>query len=220
MKTLRLSLSRLHFPITTLGPGRRIGIWTQGCSIHCEGCMSRDTWKFARGGGEAVGGVIKRILPWLGAADGVTISGGEPFDQAKALTAFLRILRTHFDGDILVYSGYPFEALQAQHAEALGHVDVVISEPFVAAKATALPLRGSDNQRFHLLTPLGRSRFKAITKAMTPTAAPALDAIIDSEGGFWLAGIPRPGDLKRLDGALRKAGVRIATSAGRMGESR
>jgi hypothetical protein len=65
---------------------------------------------------------------------------------------------------------------------------------------------------------LGRSRFKEIAEAMMPAAAPALDAIIDLEGGFWLAGIPRPGDLKRLDGALRKAGVRIVTSAGRMGE--
>jgi anaerobic ribonucleoside-triphosphate reductase activating protein len=161
---------------------------------------------------------MERILPWLGMADGVTISGGEPFDQGEALAAFLRILRTRFDGDVLVYSGYTFEALRAGHAEALAYIDVVISERFVAARATALPLRGSDNQRFHFLTPLGRSRFKEIAEAMMPAAAPALDAIIDLEGGFWLAGIPRPGDLKRLDGALRKAGVRIVTSAGRMGE--
>ena len=41
-----ISLSRLHFPVTTLGPGRRIGIWFQGCSIRCPGCISADTWAF------------------------------------------------------------------------------------------------------------------------------------------------------------------------------
>jgi anaerobic ribonucleoside-triphosphate reductase activating protein len=217
MKTLRLALSRLHFPITTLGPGRRIGIWTQGCSIHCEGCMSRDTWKFTRSS-ETIRDVMERILPWLGSADGVTISGGEPFDQAEGLLAFLRMLRTRFDGDVLVYSGYSFEALRARYTAALDYIDVLISEPFVAARATALPLRGSDNQRFRFLTSLGRSRFEAIANSRALMSAPALDAIITAEGEFSLVGIPRPGDLQRLDEILRDAGVRIATSAGSMGE--
>ena len=39
-----VGVSRLHFPVTTLGPGRRAAIWLQGCSIHCRGCVSRDTW--------------------------------------------------------------------------------------------------------------------------------------------------------------------------------
>lgn len=42
---MRMILSRLHFPVTTLGPGRRIGVWFQGCSIRCAGCISRDTWE-------------------------------------------------------------------------------------------------------------------------------------------------------------------------------
>ncbi|MCO6722975.1 radical SAM protein, partial [Streptomyces sp. Vc714c-19] len=38
-----------HFPLETLGPGRRRGVWVQGCSLACAGCMSRHTWD-ARGG--------------------------------------------------------------------------------------------------------------------------------------------------------------------------
>ena len=40
----QIGLNRVHFPVTALGPGRRVGIWLQGCSIRCPGCMSLDTW--------------------------------------------------------------------------------------------------------------------------------------------------------------------------------
>ncbi len=160
----RISLSKLHFPITALGPGRRIGIWFQGCSIRCAGCMSRDTWAFARDG-EPVETVLKRMEPWFAEADGVTISGGEPFDQTDGLLALLAGLRTRFKGDVLVYSGYEFEALQARHAAALGLIDVLISEPFDEAQPTDAPLRGSANQRLHLLTALGEERFAGLDTA-------------------------------------------------------
>ena len=45
-KSLRASIqiNKAHFPVTVLGPGRRIGLWVQGCSIGCKGCVSMDTW--------------------------------------------------------------------------------------------------------------------------------------------------------------------------------
>ena len=39
-------LNKAHYPVTTLGPGRRIGLWLQGCTLACPGCVSRDTWGF------------------------------------------------------------------------------------------------------------------------------------------------------------------------------
>jgi anaerobic ribonucleoside-triphosphate reductase activating protein len=125
----RLSLSKLHFPITALGPGRRIGIWVQGCSIRCAGCMSRDTWAFSEGD-EPVDALLNRMAPWLTEADGVTISGGEPFDQPHGLLTLLSALSERFDGDVLVYSGYRFEVLEARHGDALALIDALISEPF------------------------------------------------------------------------------------------
>ena len=52
-----IALNRLHWPVTVLGPGRRVGIWMQGCSIGCRGCVSRDTWP-AHGEPGATGDVI------------------------------------------------------------------------------------------------------------------------------------------------------------------
>src|ERR1043165_1857353 len=39
-----LQLNKAHWPVTVLGPGRRIGLWVQGCTIGCRGCVSQDTW--------------------------------------------------------------------------------------------------------------------------------------------------------------------------------
>src|SRR5688572_31286206 len=105
---MTISLSRVHFPITTLGFGRRIGVWFQGCSIQCPGCVSHDTWAFGRGQ-TTVDLVCDTLAANLNQADGVTISGGEPFDQPAALEALLRWLRGRFAGDVLVFSGYPWE---------------------------------------------------------------------------------------------------------------
>ncbi len=79
---MMLNLSRIHFPVTTLGPGNRIGIWFQGCSIRCKGCISVDTWGMKKGS-VSVDEIISVIDPWLDMADGITISGGEPFDQPE-----------------------------------------------------------------------------------------------------------------------------------------
>ena len=216
---LRLAISRLHFPIMALGPGKRIGLWVQGCSIRCPGCMSRDTWAFAPDGME-LDALINMVTPWLKIADGITISGGEPFDQAPALAALLRRLRRCFAGDVLVYSGYSFEAIQRLHPDVLPQIDVLISEPYDPLRATDLPLRGSDNQRIHLLSAMGADRFCAIANAEVAEARSAIDVVIDPSGEAWIAGVPRPGDLERLGGVLAQQGIAIASSAGRMGSPR
>ena len=106
-------LSRLHFPVTALGPGNRAGIWFQGCSIRCRGCMAVDTWDVSPQ--QMID--LDHIEAWLDSlerdeVDGVTISGGEPFDQPEALAELLHWLREFYCEavrDILVYSGYSLE---------------------------------------------------------------------------------------------------------------
>ena len=53
---VKIAVNRLHWPVTVLGPGRRVGIWMQGCSIGCPGCVSRDTWPAPTEGAPGEGG--------------------------------------------------------------------------------------------------------------------------------------------------------------------
>lgn len=205
-----IGISRIHYPVTTLGPGKRIGIWMQGCSIRCPGCISADTWAPGRGV-VSVADVIERIEPWLGEADGVTISGGEPFDQPDALSALLAAIRLRIQADILVYSGHPFEVIARKVAELGGLVDALISDPYLADAPQTLALRGSDNQRLHCLTPLGEARFGCFRDAQSNNTA--LDIMFDDDGAVWLAGIPHRGDWERLQRRLEQASVALRTSA-------
>jgi len=202
MTATPIQISRLHFPVRALGPGARIGIWLQGCSIRCPGCISLDTWSTSHGE-TSVEAVVEAITPWLATADGFTISGGEPFDQPDALKAILTSIRAVHNGDILVYSGYPREALPLEEFQGL--FDALISDPLVIAASQTLPLRGSDNQRLHIATELGLLRFGDIAGA--DALRNTLDVMFDdATGDVFLAGIPQRGDLARLQKLLELGG--------------
>lgn len=203
-------ISRIHFPVTALGPGRRVGIWFQGCSIRCPCCISVDTWAADRGR-TFVEDVMAAIGVWIDDADGVTISGGEPFDQPDALLELLHQLRKRFAGDILVYSGYQFDELITCLDNADGCIDALISGPFDHAAPQSLPLRGSDNQCLHTLTMLGEQRFMKYEQPQSDQPA-SLDVMFDEDGTVWFAGIPRRDDFSSLRNLLEQDGHRTFTS--------
>lgn len=213
-QAIAIGLNRVHFPVTALGPGRRVAIWFQGCSIGCRGCMSLDTWAQAAAT-EPLSTVFARIEAWLAEADGVTISGGEPFDQPEALYGLLLGLKARSSGSILVYSGYDFTRLQDRHADILAEIDVVITERYDEARQDPALLRGSSNQVVNCLTDRGIALWQEAVRAEGSTRS--MDVVFGPEGDIWLAGIPRPGDLERLSEHLATAGLSAKTSAGRIG---
>lgn len=204
---MKIGISRIHFPVTTLGPGRRLGLWFQGCSIRCPGCISADTWASGKGLLD-IDELCDRLNTWLPDSDGITISGGEPFDQRDALIEVLTRLRAKAGAaDILVYSGHPFEHLAESLQRMHGLIDALITDPYLVHSPQTLPLRGSDNQRLHLLTALGRERF-----AILEDGAQSFDVMFDEDGAVWLAGIPRRGDFERLKAHLGQLGHRVLMS--------
>jgi anaerobic ribonucleoside-triphosphate reductase activating protein len=207
-----IALNKVHFPVTTLGYGRRVGLWLQGCSLRCPGCLSRDTWEARPEHWLPIPRLLEQLTAWLAQADGVTISGGEPFDQPAALLALLSGLRKKHRGDILIYSGYAPRRLWARHKNIMAVFDVLVAGPYRQKAGHTLALRGSDNQCLLRLSALGRRRYPATLDGQPWPTHRRLDAALGG-GALWLAGIPRPGDLPRLRAALAARGYLCQTSA-------
>lgn len=209
---MKMRLSRLHYPVTTLGPGRRAGIWFQGCTIRCPGCMSVDTWP--RRPDRSV--PVESVLEWLTGltaqgVDGVTISGGEPTEQPEALVELIAGIDRWRTGqarepapDILVYSGRAPEWMAHPDAAMLHGADAVVMGPYLAEMAGSAPLRGSDNQVIVPLTELGRQRY-------APDRLPPRGRLQGVAGdGLWLVGIPLPGQLQEIESRLNERGLHLA----------
>lgn len=132
------------------GPGLRFVIFTQGCPHHCPGCQNPQTHDFA--GGQEV--KISTLLADVQAdplISGVTLSGGEPFCQPKALAELVRVLRQG-GKHIMAYTGYTWEQLLQMDDpdvyELLKQCDVLVDGPFIEAQRDlTLQFRGSRNQR-------------------------------------------------------------------------
>lgn len=154
--------------------------------------------------------LLVRVAPWLAEADGITVSGGEPFDQPEALLTLLEQLRGETTADILVYSGHPLEALHEKLLRMSGLIDVIISDPYRADAKQTLALRGSDNQRLTPLTPLGSARFDRYKEDRT--LARALDVVLDDDGTLWIAGIPTREDWENFQAILTGMGHSFLTS--------
>ncbi len=215
MKTTpTLQLNKAHWPVTVLGPGRRIGLWVQGCSIHCPGCVSQDTWPADPKKTIAVRDLVawcKRVSG--GDLDGVTISGGEPFEQPAGLTALLKALHgwrreAALDFDILCYSGFPLKTLERKHATVLALLDAVVPEPY----ADKLPLgnvwRGSANQPLVPLSERGRARYAQYVDASPATDGKRMQAAIEG-GRIWMIGIPDRGDMARVEALCASRGLTL-----------
>ncbi len=215
---VKISINKAHYPVTVLGPGRRVGIWVQGCRIHCPGCVSKDTWA----GDPEREMSVARLLAWCressgGQLDGVTLSGGEPFDQPKALAALLDGLdhwRTTagLDFDILCYSGYPLTTLQKRHPRLLDRLDALIPEPYVDTLPLAHLWRGSANQPLELLSERGRQRYAEFVDAPAAAFGKRIQVSVDGRR-VWAAGIPERGDMQALEALCKERGLGFADAS-------
>jgi anaerobic ribonucleoside-triphosphate reductase activating protein len=163
------------------GPGWRSVVWAQGCSLGCPGCFNPQTHS-RKGAGETleVAEMMRRIL--AAGTEGLTVSGGEPLQQAEAVVTLLEAARAA-GLSTLLFTGLTWEEVQRLPLapRILGCADVMVAGRYVAGQRVAHGLLGSANQTVHLLSP--RHTLEEID------ATPEAEAVILSDGRVVFSGI-------------------------------
>lgn len=182
------------------GPGERWALWVQGCSIGCADCCNPHTWP-ADGGVEIpVDALIADALD--AGVEGITLIGGEPFEQAAPLARLAHAARTHGLG-VICFTGYTMARLRNEARPdwdaLLAGCDLVVDGPFVAGRPdTARPWVGSTNQQFHHVT----NRYAG--EELAPKAA-TLEIRVRRDGVVTAVGWPEP---RVLDGLAAPGAAR------------
>lgn len=154
-KNHSIRLNRVIRKTSVEGFGTRYCIWMQGCSIRCKGCLNQHMWNPLGGFLINVHDLVDDILQTKG-IEGITILGGEPFDQIASLL----LLLSGVSGkglSVIVFSGHTIQEIQNNQdvlfRKCLEYVDVLIDGPFVEErKEFSRPWIGSDNQNYYFLS--------------------------------------------------------------------
>ena len=100
-----MQIDRLLYPVHSLVPGDRLAIWIRGCKKRCFNCANPELQLF-NPNSEVSMTVIKEMISKIDKKiDGITITGGEPFCQAKDLFEIITFMLEITD-DILIFTGY------------------------------------------------------------------------------------------------------------------
>lgn len=178
------------------GPGWRALIHVQGCTLACPGCFNPQTHDPVGGESYEAAALLARLTAPVSGPDGtnaamdgiagITVSGGEPLQQAAALRELLATARAAGLSTI-VYSGYRLDEIRALPGgpDVLALTDVLIDGPYCRDLPCDDGYRGSSNQTLRFLT----SRYGP---ADFPPQPGAFEAEIGPDGSISLRGFPSP----------------------------
>jgi anaerobic ribonucleoside-triphosphate reductase activating protein len=194
---------------TANGPGERVVVWVQGCSLACSGCWNSETHPFVKDKDM----LISELADWIlnQNVEGVTFSGGEPFQQAPALELLVSFIKERRpELSIGSFTGYTLQELRdgkfnwwhpelrtmipgdAKLSNAiLKQMDFIIAGRYnQLQRCDDKPLCGSRNQEVHFLS----SRYN-----LKDLHANIVEMVVDPEAGLvQITGFPD--SLTAIDG--------------------
>jgi anaerobic ribonucleoside-triphosphate reductase activating protein len=186
-------LNKIQYPVYNLGPGKRLGIWVQGCDLYCRGCINKSLWDAEKGKSVPVLAVYEMINQLCQDYDGITITGGEPFNQYPQLMAFSMLIKRKTNLNILCYTGYCLNELETKFSDKAFYqsIDFLIDGRYKASELTTNSLIGSENQRIYIF-----SDGKAIATKMENSEKTW--SVKCDDGTIYMAGIPNRKDMDIL----------------------
>jgi len=212
-----LRIFRYSFPVKVLGPGKRAVIWVQGCPFACPGCIVPESWS-TQGGEEMT---VTSLVKWILAQDeieGITLSGGEPFQQSIALISLIEQVREVKDLGVMCFTGYKLEYLQergsAAQKQLLGLIDLLVDGTYIEEQHGDLLWRGSHNQRLLPLTKRYKNLIEEIANSPDQDHSAGLELGVENETEVYFTGVPnQPGFRGKFELQLRERGIILQTSS-------
>lgn len=123
------------------GYGSRFVVFVQGCERRCPGCHNPETWD-PSGGFEVSAREIADVYKKHKLLDGITLSGGEPFNQQDACMELLDLLP---DVNTWIYTGFEYEEIC--DTPLAKRADVIVAGKFVQELMCEGKMYGSLNQK-------------------------------------------------------------------------
>ena len=196
-----MKTGRIIYPVYTLGPGKRGGIWLSGCDRGCAGCANPELWDSNYGKDLSVAQIMEIIRETAleNTVDGFTVSGGEPMKQADELVGLLKQL-SQISEDILVYTGFDIEEITAD----LSSIAVLIDGAYCDSLNDGHILRGSSNQRIHYLKEQYRDIYE---RYISENNSENFVQAVPHEKGMLFLGIQGAGFRERLKNKLIETGI-------------
>lgn len=206
-----LTVARFQEQTTVLGPGIRAVIWFHGCSFDCPGCIAAEMNKSKAYESLSPSELAERVVSCPN-IEGVTLSGGDPFDQPLTLlNDFLQLLRTDArDLSVMCYTGRTLHQLTRTNDDVikavLAQCDILVDGLYIENLNDGSKWRGSANQVVHFLTP----RYTYYKSVVDTEAGNQIEMVLDPQMKLAVTGIPPKGFQKELDRQLNKVDFRIS----------
>lgn len=197
-------LNRIQYPIYNLGPGKRIGIWVQGCSLKCKDCLSPSLWSFDSGKNIGIENLLNSIIDVAEYFDGITISGGEPFEQYEALIAFCSFIKMKTKLTIFCFSGCTLKEIKEKHPDLLflKYLDYLLDGRYIEEKHESLNSRGSSNQNLYQFI----DGMPILQDIQLSSNMWSLSVINDQ---VFMSGIPKKNEINKIKQILEKDGIKL-----------
>lgn len=198
-------MNRILYPIYNLGPGKRIGIWVQGCSLKCQGCISPSLWPENGGRKIEIEYLVHQIRKIQGHFDGITISGGEPFDQYDALIAFSTFIKKKTKLNVFVFSGYRLDELKNKFRDHLfmTSIDYLMDDRYRQELHDDTNTRGSGNQKLYHFQ---NNRPRLLEECFESSK---WSVCITPDHKMFLSGIPKKNELNLIKTRLKNSGINM-----------
>jgi anaerobic ribonucleoside-triphosphate reductase activating protein len=161
-------------------------------------------WK--KGAGKEVS--IPDLFNWLLTIstdyDGVTVSGGEPFEQYPELITFLHLLKTRTKLGVHCFTGYRLEELLQLYPDKLflRYIDILVDGRYNMEEHDNSNIKGSKNQNIYRIV-------DGIPSLDTSIASSKLWSLkVADDNTIYMAGIPKRNELEELCRDLELVGIK------------